>query len=453
MKNKSLWVFLGLVVGVLLLVSMCVIGFAAGSLVRDRVSGFLPESVDQILAPSGTADTTTTTDATSTDATPAENESSVEAETAAPTEQPAQSRDELFGAFWQAWDLVHDQYVDQPVDDTALMQGAIRGMLEALGDQHTSYLTPEDYDTSNAQLNGDEYEGIGAWVDITGEYLTVISPMPGSPAEKAGVKAGDQVIKVDGEDMTGIDGEAVRQKVLGPRGSKVILTVLRKGIEEPIDIEITRGSIITPTIESRMLEENSAGTSVADQKIAYVRLLIFGDDTGKDLRAALKDLLKQNPNGMILDLRNNGGGYLQTAIDVASEFIPDGVIMLEKYGDGSQDTYNAQRGGIATQIPLVVLVNEGSASASEIVAGAIQDRGRGKLVGMTTFGKGSVQVYTPLMDEQGAVRITIARWLTPNGRTIHQKGLEPDVVVEFSDADIENNIDVQLDKAIELLSK
>ena len=356
-------------------------------------------------------------------------------------EATPQDLEELFIPFWQTWDLVKNEYVDQPVDEVNMMRGAIRGMLESLGDQHTSYLDPEMFEQANAQLKGEEYEGIGAWVDITGEYLTIIAPMPGSPAEKAGLKPNDKVIAIDGEDMTGIDGELVRQKVLGPRGTKVKLTILREGVGEPFDVEIERASIIVPSVESRMLEDN----------IAYIRLYTFGDDTTKDLKEAINKLMAEQPKGLILDLRNNGGGYLDTAIDVVSQFVKDGVVMYEEYGDGSRETFEAKKGGLATDIPLAVLINGGSASASEIVAGAIQDRGRGKLVGETSFGKGSVQSYVELENKQGAVRVTIARWLTPNGKQIMSVGLQPDFVVEITDADIQANLDPQLERAIQWL--
>ena len=349
---------------------------------------------------------------------------------------------ELFVPFWQTWDLVHEQYVNQPVDDELLMRGAIRGMLDALGDPHTSYMDPDQYKLLNSQLQGDEsYSGIGAWVDPTADFLTVISPIPGSPAEEAGLRTGDQIIGIDGEDMTGIDAELVRQRVLGPAGSKVILTILRAG-QEPFDVEITRASITVPSVDYRMLEED---------KIAYVRVLVFAENTQEQLQKALEDVLAQEPDGLILDLRNNGGGYLESAIDVASEFIPDGVIVYEEYGDGERKTYQARRGGLATDIRMVVLINEGSASASEIVAGAIQDRERGKLVGMTSFGKGSVQVPTVLKNNEGAVRITIARWLTPAERTIHGTGLTPDFEVQFTEQDFAENRDPQLEKAVEVL--
>ncbi len=349
----------------------------------------------------------------------------------------------LFGPFWQAWDLVHDQYVDQPVDNESLMRGAIKGMLESLGDPHTSYLDPEQNKMLNTQLKGeDSYEGIGAWVDTTNEYLTIISPMPGSPAEKAGLKPGDKIIAVDGADMTGIDSELVRKKVIGPAGSTVKLTISREG-QDPFDVDVKRASITVPSLETRML----------DNDIAYVHLFVFGDTTADELKKALNELMDQNPQGLILDLRYNGGGYLETAIDVASQFVDNGTIMIEEYGDGKRDTYEARSGGVATDIPMVVLINEGSASASEIVAGAIQDRERGSLVGVKSYGKGSVQIPTQLKDNEGAVRITIARWLTPSGRTIHQKGLDPDYVVPITDEDVAANRDPQLDKAIELLSQ
>jgi carboxyl-terminal processing protease len=188
-----------------------------------------------------------------------------------------------------------------------------------------------------------------------------------------------------------------------------------------------------------------------DNKVGYVQLLVFGDDTKEQLRDALGELLDQEPVGLILDLRNNGGGYLETAVDVTSEFMNEGVVLYEDYGDGTRRTYEVRRGGLATDIPLVVLINEGSASASEIVAGALQDNARAKLVGTISFGKGSVQVPTTLKNDQGAVRITIARWLTPSERTIHGTGLTPDVVVEITEEDAAAGRDPQLDAAVDIV--
>ncbi len=346
----------------------------------------------------------------------------------------------LFAPFWETWNLVHKQYVDQPVDDVKLMRGAISGMLAALGDQHTTYMDPAQFKDANSSLSG-AYEGIGAYVDTTGDYLKVISPISQSPAEKAGIKTGDLIIAIDGEKMEGVNPELARQKVLGPAGSVVTLTIVREGVEKPFDIKITRAKITIASVESKMLEGG----------VAYVKLNTFGDTTTSELKAQLKELLAQNPKGLILDLRNNGGGYLQTAVEVTSQFIAKGVIVSEKYGDGKSDKYDALSGGLATEIPMVVLVNEGTASASEIVSGAIQDYGRGKLVGVTTYGKGSVQIWTPLSNDQGAVRITIAKWLTPKDRTIHKVGLTPEVVVEMTADDFKAGRDPQLDAAVKTL--
>jgi carboxyl-terminal processing protease len=364
---------------------------------------------------------------------------SMASQTAVATQAPSEELGTLFAPFWQAWDIVHSEYVDQPVDDTLLMQGAIRGMIDGLGDPQSSYMDPNEYQQANLPMEG-SYEGIGAWVDPSGDYLTIISPMPGSPAEQAGLQPGDQVIAVDGEDMTGIDPSLVVRRVMGPAGSTVHLTIHREGLADPLEVDLVRARIEVPSIESEL----------RDDGIAYVRLLTFGSQTTQDLRQALQELLAQNPRGLILDLRGNGGGLLSTALDVASQFVPEGVIMIEHYGDGTEETYTADPGGLATDIPLVVLIDGGSASASEIVAGAIQDRGRGLLVGETSFGKGSVQNWIPLGSD-GAVRVTIARWLTPNGRQIDHVGLTPDVEVTSTQADTEAGRDPQLDRAVELL--
>ena len=349
--------------------------------------------------------------------------------------------EELFKPFWRAWDIVHDQYVEQPVDDVALLQGAIRGMLDALGDPHTAYMDPGEFDQLNLHQEG-QYEGIGAWVDTSGDYLVIISPMPDSPAEEAGLKPGDEVLAIDGDDMTGVDGDLVLRRILGPAGSKIVMTIRREGIDDPFDVEITRAEIVVPSVEGEMLEDN----------IAYVHIYTFGDTTTSELRRELKKLMADDPIGLIVDLRNNGGGYLHTAIEVTSQFVEaDKVVMYEEFADGSHKTFTAQRGGLATDIPLIVLVNEGTASASEITAGAIQDYGIGQLVGVTTFGKGSVQNIEILPNDQGALRVTVARWLTPNERQIHQLGLEPDVEVEFTEEDFDAERDPQLDEAVKIL--
>ena len=414
--KKSTWIFIGIFAGLILIAGSFTAGAVVGTtfdLIRD-FPGF--PRTEEYIPPSSQV----------------QNEDD--------SQDPA-SLEVLFEPFWESWDIVHEYYIDQPVDDTGLMRGAIQGMLDSLGDQHTSYMNPDQYMQANIPIDG-EYEGIGAWVDTTAEYLTIISPMPNSPAEEAGLLPGDQVIKIDGEDMTGIDGSLVIRKVLGPAESTVVLTIQREGETELFDVIIVRAKITVASVESRML----------DNQLGYVQILTFGVDTQDDLREQLQDLLAENPSGLIVDFRNNGGGYLQTAVEVGSEFISEGIILYEDYGpDEAVQEFNVIKGGLATDIPLVLLVNGGSASASEIVAGAIQDLNRGPLVGTTTFGKGSVQNWIELDNGQGAVRVTIARWLTPNKRQIHEVGLSPDYEVEFTEQDMLDELDPQLEKAIEVL--
>ncbi len=356
-----------------------------------------------------------------------------------PSGSTPEEYEELFAPFWETWEIIHEEYVDQPVNDRELMQGAIEGMLNALDDRHTSYMNPEEFEQANESLEG-EYEGIGAWVDITGDYVEIISPMKGSPAAEAGLMPNDKVIGVNGEDVTGVPGDLVLNQILGPAGTDVTLTIQRNS--ETFEVTITRRNIVVPTVESEMLEDN----------IGYVALYTYGENTTEQLQESLEELLAQDPEGLILDLRDNGGGYLNTAIQVVSEFIGDGVVMYEQYGDGETYTYEAIPGGLATEIPLVVLVNGGTASASEITAGAIQDYDRAPLVGTTTYGKGSVQTWIELEENAGGVRVTIARWLTPDGRQISGEGLEPEYIVEMTMEDFEQGRDPQLDKAIEVLN-
>jgi carboxyl-terminal processing protease len=243
--------------------------------------------------------------------------------------------------------------------------------------------------------------------------------------------------------MTGIDGNLVLEKILGPAGTKVTLSILRKDATQPFDVTIERALIIVPSVTGKMLDSN----------VAYIQIFTFGDKTGAELEKSLKELLAKNPKGLIVDLRYNGGGLVTSGIEVASQFIKGDVVMYEKSGDGTMKAEHALSTGLARDIPLVVLVNEGTASASEIVAGAIQDYGRAKLVGVQTYGKGSVQNWIDLPNDQGAIRVTIERWLTPLKRQINDVGLTPDYVVKITDADIKNGLDPQLAKAIELLTQ
>ena len=411
--NKNVKTILGLFVAVILLAGAFAGGFLAGNILPSTPL----RGLNDLLPPSTVIAPDTDTQA----ATPAELQT-------------------LFAPFWEAWNIVHEQYVDQPVDDVALMQGAIRGMMDALGDKQTFYMEPIEYETQSSSLQG-EYEGIGAYVDLDGDYLTIVSPISGSPADLAGIHPGDKVIAIDGEDMTGVAPEEARLKVLGPEGSQVTLTVEREGEPEPLEFVITRARINIKSAEGEMLEN----------EIAYIDINTFGDKTSAELQSTLDTLLKENPKGIIIDLRNNPGGYLHTSVEVTSEFLEEGAILFEEYGDGKRDVYNASGDGKATDLPIVVLVNEGSASASEIVAGALQDYGRAKLVGVQSYGKGSVQNWVPLSNEQGAARVTIAKWLTPKERAIDGVGLTPDFIVEMTPEQFEAELDPQLDKAIEVL--
>ena len=411
--NINVKMILGIFVAVILLAGAFAGGFLAGNLLPSAPLGGLND-----LLPSSTVAAPDT-----------------EAQGATPAELQT-----LFAPFWEAWNIVHEQYVDQPVDDVLLMQGAIRGMMDALGDKQTFYMEPLDYQTQSSSLQG-EYEGIGAYVDLEGDYLTIVSPISGSPADLAGLHPGDKVIAIDGEDMTGVSPEEARLKVLGPEGSQVTLTVEREGEPGPLEFVITRARINIKSAEGEMLEN----------EIAYIDINTFGDKTSDELQSTLDTLLQKNPKGIIIDLRNNPGGYLHTSVEVTSEFLEEGTILFEEYCYGKRDVYNAIGDGNATELPIVVLVNEGSASASEIVAGALQDYGRAKLVGVQSYGKGSVQNWVPLSNDQGAARVTIAKWLTPNERAIDGVGLTPDFIVEMTPEQFEAELDPQLDKAIEVL--
>jgi len=349
--------------------------------------------------------------------------------------------DVLFRPFFQAWDIVHEQYLNQPVDDRKMMWGAIRGMMESLEDPFSAYMDPDEYREQNTPLLG-EYTGIGAWVDTSGEFLIIMSPMPNSPAEKAGLLPGDSVIGIDGEDMTSMDPTLVLKRILGPEGSEVEITIQRGITGEQLVFNIVREVIPIPSIESEMLEEG----------IGYVRLYTFGQNSTEEFINAMIEMKQSNPRVLILDLRNNTGGYVDTAIEIASIFISDGTLMIEEMADGKRKEYQAVKSEITTDLPLVVLVNEGSASASEIVAGALQDYDRATLIGTRTFGKGLIQNWVPLEENNGAIRISIARWLTPKGRQIQDYGLEPNIQIELTDDDILNQVDAQLNKAIEYIN-
>jgi len=347
--------------------------------------------------------------------------------------------DTLFKPFNQAWEIVHDQYLDQPVDNVTLIQGAIRGMMESLGDPYSSYLDPQEYEEQSKSLEG-EYTGIGTWVDTSGNLLVIISPMPNSPAEKAGMKTGDEVVKINNQDVTGLDPTAVLKKIVGPENTTVLITVKRDDTGL-IDFEITRAVIPIPSVEAELIDEN----------IGYIRLYTFGVNSYTEFKNEITQLVDKGATNIIFDLRNNSGGYVNSAIDISSLFLEKEVILFEEWGDGTTREYKTKKNPVFKDIPLYLLVNEGSASASEITAGALQDHDRAVIIGKTTFGKGLIQNWIPLQDQNGAIRISIAHWLTPYRQVIQDKGLSPDIEIDFTEEDFNAGIDPQLQAALDII--
>ncbi len=356
------------------------------------------------------------------------------------TPVPTSSRTESFEIFWEVWDLIERDFYGHLPSEEERVYGAIRGALQELDDDNTSFIEPEVAEINRGDMSG-SFEGIGAHVRVNdANELEIVLPMEGQPAEAAGIKADDIVLAVDGESIEGFGIYESISLIRGPKDTTVVLTILRPGEPDTFDVEIVRARVALPTIESKMLEGD----------IGYVRLYEFNGQATDRLQAALEELLDRQPAGLILDLRNNPGGYLNEAVSVADEFLPAGVVLIERHSDETEKIFESTSKGLADEIPLVVLINEGSASASEIVAGAIQDRGRAVLVGETSFGKGSVQQAHRLSDGS-ELRITVARWYTPNDQVIHGQGLEPDILVPLTEEDRENDRDPQLERALEYL--
>ena len=451
MSKTWKWIIIG-TVALSLLIEVAVGGFIVGGiLTRTRaalhstptVVEELQETIAETIAAT-IEEPTETASPTQEDAqasSSSDNNGSTDDNTAAILEAQSDDFYDYAPIIEEAWNLAHQYFVDQPLDNELLIQGAMRGMMEALGDKHSMYLSPAELTQLSITQEG-TYEGIGAWVDTSGDYITIISPMAGSPAEEAGLKTGDVVLAIDGEDMTGINPDIALQKILGPAGSEIVLTIEREGEEEPLDVAIIRAEITVPSVEYEMLEND----------IAHIELYNFGEHTSEDFVAILQEVQDEGAKGIILDLRGNGGGYLYTAVNILSQFIePNTPLIYQVYGDGSEEVWESVSGGIAYDIPMVVLADGGSASASEITIGALQDLDRATIIGTTTYGKGSVHYVLPLSDDNGAVQVTIAKWLTPDKRFIHEIGIEPDIVVEFDADAYEEGIDNQLEEGIEVL--
>lgn len=345
----------------------------------------------------------------------------------------------VFEPFWEVWELVQSRYYEQPVDNEALVEGAITGMLATLGDDHTRYMSPAEQEVAERTFSG-EYQGIGAEVEARDGRITIVSPIDGSPAQAAGLRPGDIIVTADGILLDGMDVSEAASLVRGPAGTAVRLQIERDG--ETFEIEIVRDTVRLVSATGHMLPEN----------IAYVRLSRFGDTTGDELNAILPGLMAQNPIGLILDLRRNPGGALDTTVEIADIFLDEGTVLIERFGDGRERIFESESGNLGETVPLVVLIDEGSASASEVLAGAIQDTGRGVLIGQTSFGKGTVQTWHTLSNS-GGVRITIAQWLTPGETSIHKLGLTPDYFIPLPEGDfVAEGDDTQLQAAIDFLT-
>lgn len=332
---------------------------------------------------------------------------------------PREDLQQRFGLFWEAWSIIEREYnADAPLDLQKMVYGAISGAINSLGDPYTTFSEPAQARIFEEDLEG-SFEGIGATVDLVEGLLVIVEPLESSPALKAGLRPNDVILEVDGQSLQGLDLTEAISLIRGPKGTRVRLLIHRPGMLEPFEVELTRDKIDLPTVSHQMLEDG----------IAYVRLTEFNNQATTRLRAALRSLMEEEPRALIFDLRGNPGGYLHIAVQVASQFIREGVVVIEKNSKGEVGELRADGRGLALDVPLVVLVDGGTASASEIVAGAIQDLGRGTLIGRPTYGKGSVQASYTLSDGS-AVRVSIARWYTPNGHQLDGDGLTPDIVVE-----------------------
>ena len=352
-------------------------------------------------------------------------------------------QDANMALFWDVWEEMDLYYVDELAvqDDEKLIYGSIKGLVSSVSDPYTVFMDPEETKEFEENLNG-SLEGIGAELTAEDGFLKVLSPLKNSPAEKAGLLPGDIIFQINGEitgEMTLFDAI---MKIRGEKGTDVTLTIIREGTEEPFDITITRDSITIESVTYELLEEG----------LAYISINQFSDDTSSEFDNAVQKLLLDNPKGLIVDLRYNGGGYLDISVEILSQLIKgeEVAVQIQTREKDKNDMLYLLNDGKLSEIPLVVLVNDGSASASEIMAGAIQDYKRGLVIGEKTYGKGSVQEVIYLEDGS-SLRMTIAHWLTPNGRSIQEVGITPDRIVELTSEDAAADKDTQLDEAIKYL--
>lgn len=355
-----------------------------------------------------------------------------------------------FKLFWDTWNLVSGAYIDKKaLDHEKMFYGAISGMVSALGDPYTVFLPPQQQKISKEELNG-SFEGVGIQLGFDKDKrLVVIAPLSKTPADNAGIKPEDMIVKIGDKNTANMALPEAVQLIRGPKGSKVTLTIFREGFEEPKEYSLIRDTIIVKSAEVSFKQ-----TKVG-KNIAVIKLSKFGERTEEEWKSGVEEILSKKADGLILDVRNNPGGFLEGAVFIASEFLTSGDVVLQENNEGIRVPFRVSRKGKLTEIPMVVLINKGSASASEIVAGALKDRKRAKLLGEKSFGKGTIQEAQDLEGGSG-IHITVAKWLTPDGHWVNDtEGLEPDVIVEIpkakegEEADNKNE-DIQLDKALEL---
>ncbi len=354
-----------------------------------------------------------------------------------------------FDQYWEVWDTIKERYVDQPVSDVDLFYGSLKGLVGGLDDPYSAYFPPGPAKEFTQSLQG-EFGGIGAEIGMRDNQLVVIAPLPGTPAERAGLRPGDYILEINGEDTFGLALDEAVLKIRGEVGSTAVLSILKKGKQVPEEVSIVREKINIPSVTSEMKKGN----------IAYIRISNFNNKTVGEFDDAIKTVLPSKPKGLILDLRRNPGGYLDSSVLVASEWIRDGVIVRERFTDKNIREHKSTGKHRLSDIPTIVLVDEGTASGAEIVAGALQDYGVAKIVGAKTFGKGSVQDFEFLRDGS-ALKLTIAKWFTPKDRGIDKQGITPDITIEEmfevkEGADPNDTSAVKdkgIEKALELLQK